>query len=198
MENNIEGLEIKMVNESAAMCIFPDKQCFQIYTLEGKLSPRKIRIIQLAIILKGSIINSFETAEMELSILNELNCEVVGKIIKEFKVYDFSDENPITGLSNETIEMLKNNMPDYQEAKEENIKRFFSCKFIALDKNVELKTLKQIGIYKHETLKRFGIITVEDLLKKSEKDLLNNRGIGEAAIQNIKEKLKEVGLELKQ
>ena len=49
----------------------------------------------------------------------------------------------------------------------------------------------------YNCLKRMGIHTVQDLVKKSEDDLIKARNLGKKSIEEIKVKLEELGLCLK-
>ncbi|MGB9638674.1 MAG: DNA-directed RNA polymerase subunit alpha C-terminal domain-containing protein, partial [bacterium] len=65
--------------------------------------------------------------------------------------------------------------------------------------NVNNLNLKDLNLSSRalNALKRIGINTLEELLSYSEDDLLTVRNLGGKSLEEIKEKLKELGLSLK-
>ena len=55
-----------------------------------------------------------------------------------------------------------------------------------------------LSVRSYNCLKRAGINTVEELTKKTEADMLKVRNLGKKSLQEVKEKLAEYGLALRQ
>ncbi|MFN3478462.1 MAG: DNA-directed RNA polymerase subunit alpha C-terminal domain-containing protein, partial [bacterium] len=68
------------------------------------------------------------------------------------------------------------------------------------EKDVVSKNIKDLGLSSRtlNSLRRMGINTLGDLLKYTEDDLITIRNLGGKSIQEIKDKLKEYGLSLKE
>lgn len=68
------------------------------------------------------------------------------------------------------------------------------------DKKQEYPSIEELelSVRAHNCLKREGIVTIEKLLEYSEDELLDIRNFGQKSIQEVKDKIKELGLSFKQ
>ena len=66
---------------------------------------------------------------------------------------------------------------------------------VELDKRIDDLDL---SVRSFNCLKRAGINTVEDLINKSEDDMMKVRNLGRKSLEEVKKKLEELGLTLKQ
>jgi DNA-directed RNA polymerase subunit alpha len=73
------------------------------------------------------------------------------------------------------------------EKEEESIDRLMEMTVEELD----------LSVRSYNCLKRAGINTVEDLVKKTEEDMMKVRNLGKKSLQEVKEKLAELGLSLR-
>ena len=56
----------------------------------------------------------------------------------------------------------------------------------------------ELSVRSYNCLKRDGIDTVSDLIQKSEEDMLGVRNLGKKSLEEIKNKLDDIGLSLKE
>ncbi|NLY52918.1 MAG: DNA-directed RNA polymerase subunit alpha, partial [Firmicutes bacterium] len=55
-----------------------------------------------------------------------------------------------------------------------------------------------LSVRSYNCLKRAGVNTVEELTRKTEEDMLKVRNLGKKSLQEVKDKLAELGLSLRQ
>lgn len=81
--------------------------------------------------------------------------------------------------------------PKREERREDERARKFIMEI--MDKSIEKLGISQRAV---STLKEAGIIKISELVKKTEKELLEIKNLGRKTIEDIREKLEEVGLSL--
>ena len=55
-----------------------------------------------------------------------------------------------------------------------------------------------LSVRSYNCLKRAGIATVDELTQKTEEEMIHVRNLGKKSLQEVKDKIKELGLSFKQ
>lgn len=56
----------------------------------------------------------------------------------------------------------------------------------------------ELSVRSYNCLKRAGIATVDELTQKTEEEMIHVRNLGKKSLQEVKDKIKELGLSFKQ
>ena len=74
-------------------------------------------------------------------------------------------------------------------------RKFFDNKFENI-KEYNIKYIKGVGEKRAQLFNKLGIFTVDDLIKKSEDDMLKVRNLGRKSLDEVIKKLESMGLAL--
>ena len=67
----------------------------------------------------------------------------------------------------------------------------------SIDRLMEMTVEVDLSVRSYNCLKRAGINTVDELIRKTEEDMMKVRNLGKKSLAEIKEKLAELGLSLR-
>lgn len=189
-------LKVSIINPKEAEVVILEN--YEKFIISGRdnLSARDIRIFQLAMMISGKKITSLEKAKKEIEKVNSLNERDLGRVVKNFELCTYSKDIVVQKFEKGIFPII---LSIRSKKAKESISTFLISDYITLENNVYIKTLRELGITKWNSLSRCGIKTVNDIIRFTEKQLMDEcRGIGEVAIIDIREKLEKVGMKLKE
>jgi len=192
MEGDIMSLTLRMTSKNTADIYLGEEKVCTIYTDRKILIPEHLRKLQLASIISNEYVSNLEEAEEKLEKLYGLNMDSHILLIYTFGINRVSNLNPIiNNIGYGAKKSLESLNKDYE--------RFLIDEFISTSENVQLKTLRELGVPRWDTFRRRGIQTVGDVLKYNSleemKEEIRLICIGPKTLGELRKKLKELGIE---
>lgn len=164
------------------------------YALSNRLTPREEYVLKL---YYSSDSMSLELVAKDLGVTTERVRQILVKALRRlrhssFKIFSYYDFKEYDSLYKEELAKRIQEIEFIKNASEDII--------LSLTKDhassIKIEEL-ELSLRSYNCLKRANINTIEELISKTQEDLLKVRNLGRKSIREIVEKLKSFGYELK-
>lgn len=187
-------MKVKGINLSQAEVLILETEEKFIISGRQRLTSRDVRIFQLAMMIAGKKILTIEDAEKETEKLGRLNEADLGKIARAFGIFNYSKERVVTTFEKGIFQIITSVKKEKDPEELKAIKNYLISEYVPLEKNIEVKTLKEMEVPMYRTLERANIITIGQLLNYPPASLTKIRNIGEKTVKEIEKKLEKEGI----